>query len=112
MENDFLAKSGIRMVMNAGDARVLLRESLDRAKNNEFDRARSGLAEANEKLREGHEVQTLVLQKECEGEPQGYNVLFSHGMDTLMTVKSEYELAEKLVDILEVIDARLKKLEG
>jgi len=112
MEEDFLAKCGIQMVMHAGDARVSIRRSLDMAQQYHFAEAREAMKLANEELIKGHEVQTEILQKECEGDAQGYNVLFAHGMDTLMTVKSEYELAEKIVEMYEVIDMRIKKLEG
>lgn len=112
MEEDFLTKSGIQMVMHAGEARVSVRKSLTLAENGDFEGAGMALKAADQELLKGHEVQTLVLQKECEGESQGYNVLFTHGMDTLMTVKSEYELAERLVGILKSIDERFKKLEG
>ena len=108
-QDELLLKSGFKMVMHAGDARVLVRKALDHAARFEFDSAREALAKANEELLHGHEVQTEVLQKECSGEPQGYNVLFCHGMDTLMTVKSEYELAEKLTDMMQAI---IQKLEG
>ena len=112
MEEDFLAKCGIQMGMHAGDARVSIRRSLDMAQQYHFAEAREAMKLANEELIKGHEVQTEILQKECEGDAQGYNVLFAHGMDTLMTVKSEYELAEKIVEMYEAIDMRIKKLEG
>ncbi len=112
MEEELLAQSGIQMVMHAGDARVFIRKSLDLAKENEFAKARETLEQANNELLEGHKIQTVVLQKECGGEPQGYCVLFAHGMDTLMTVKSEYELSEKIIEMFEIINQRLKKVEG
>ena len=37
-------------------------------------------------------------------------VLFIHAQDTLMTIKSEYELARQLIEIFESIDERLKKV--
>lgn len=106
--DELLMKSGFQMVLHAGDARVMVRKALDLARTWDFEGARAQLEGADKELIAGHEVQTVVLQKECSGDPQGYNVLFCHGMDTLMTVKSEYELAFQLVGMMESVDARMK----
>lgn len=81
---------------------------MDLAREWKFEEARSALKEADAELLAAHEAQTQVLQKECSGEPQGYNVLFCHGMDTCMTVKSEYEIAEQLIGMMEAIDQRMR----
>lgn len=101
-ENSFLTKTGMELVMHGGDARELIRKAMKVVISGDAAGARELLSQANEHLVEGHRAQTKVLQMECEGDPQGYNVLFCHGMDTLMTVKSEYEIAGMLVDMCEV----------
>lgn len=101
-ENNFLTKTGMELVMHGGDARELIRKAMKLVISRDITGARELLAQANGHLIEGHREQTKVLQMECEGNSQGYNVLFCHGMDTLMTVKSEYEIAEMLIDMCEV----------
>lgn len=102
-ENDFLTTTGMKLVMCGGDARESIRKAMKAVVEKDVDRARELLEEANKHLIEGHRAQTKVLQLECEGETQGYNVLFCHGMDTLMTVKSEYEVAQIMIDLCEVL---------
>ncbi len=111
MDEDKINKIAMQMVMFAGDARDLIRKSLDLAEDNRFEEAAEMLEKAKTELANGHHVQTEILQKECEGEKQGYSVLFAHGMDSLMTVKSEYQITEKLTEILKKINDRMSKLE-
>lgn len=100
-ENSLLTKKGMELVIYGGNARELIRQSMQAVAHKEFENAKALLAKANEELLKGHRSQTEVLQLECSGEPQGYNVLFTHGMDTLMTVKSEYEIAQMLLMMME-----------
>lgn len=107
-----LMVSGMQMVMAAGDARELIRHGLDLARQGRFDEADARLHEAEAQLARGHRVQTEVIQLEAAGASQGYNVLFAHGMDTLMTIKSEHQLGQVLVDTLRSIDERFRRLEA
>lgn len=100
-ENSLLTKKGMELVMFGGNARELIRKAMKEAACKHITIAKELLVKANEELIKGHRSQTEVLQLECSGESQGYNVLFCHGMDTLMTVKSEYEIAEILLNLLE-----------
>lgn len=100
-DGNFLTTIAMQLVMHGGNARLLIREAIKLAAEKNYSAAREKLNAAGAELLEGHKAQTKVLQLECSGEPQGYNVLFCHGMDTLMTVKSEYEIAEMFMDILE-----------
>lgn len=100
-ENDFLTKTGMQLVMHGGDARELIRKAMKTVAAGNILEGKAILEEANRELVEGHRIQTKVLQLECEGKPQGYNILFCHGMDTLMTVKSEYQIACMLIDLEE-----------
>lgn len=105
-ENSLLTKKGMQLVMFGGNARELIREAMKEAAAQHMEEAKALLTQANEELLKGHRSQTEVLQLECAGESQGYNVLFCHGMDTLMTVKSEYEIAEILLQLLETLYAK------
>lgn len=58
-----------------------------------------------------HQSQTASLQAESNGEEIEYSILFTHAQDTCMTVCSEINIAQQLVDICEAIDERFKKLE-
>lgn len=100
-DNDLLTTTGMKLVIHGGNARELIRQSIQGAIEKKFADAKDKLEKANQELLEGHRAQTKVIQLECGGEKQGYNLLFCHGMDTLMTVKSEYQIAEMLIMMLE-----------
>ena len=102
-DNNLLTLTGMQLVMAGGNARELIRRAMMAVSQKNIDEAKQLLKKADEELLKGHREQTKVLQLECSGEPQGYNVLFCHGMDTLMTVKSEYQVAEYLVMFMETL---------
>lgn len=102
-ENSLLTKTGMQLVIAGGNAREYIRQAMAEVTKKNIDSAKELLHKADEELLKGHREQTKVLQLECSGEPQGYNVLFCHGMDTLMTVKSEYQVAEYLVSFMEML---------
>lgn len=102
-DNDLLTMTGMKLVMAGGNARELIRQAMGAVSNKDIAGAKELLVKANEELLKGHREQTQVIQLECSGEPQGYNLLFCHGMDTLMTVKSEYQVAEYLINFMEVL---------
>lgn len=105
-ENDFLTKTGMQLVMHGGDARELIRKAMKTVAEGNISEGKKIMEDANKELIEGHRIQTKVLQLECEGQSQGYNILFCHGMDTLMTVKSEYEIAQMLIALEESRDEK------
>lgn len=98
-DNDLLTKTGMQLVMHGGDAREYIRRAIKEVAKGNIAAGKEIMAQANEELTKGHRLQTSILQLECDGQPQGYNILFCHGMDTLMTVKSEYEIAMMMIEI-------------
>lgn len=102
-DNDLLTVTGMQLVMAGGNARELIRQAMAAVSKKDIAGAKVLLAKADQELLKGHREQTKVIQLECSGEAQGYNLLFCHGMDTLMTVKSEYQVAEYLVTFMEVL---------
>lgn len=105
------AKTAMKIILHAGDARLKTTEALTALKSFDIAQAKQHLANANEDIVEAHKAQTAALQAESNGEDTEYSILFSHAQDTCMTVYSEMNIAEQLIDICESIDARLKKLE-
>ena len=77
----------------------------------DIERAKQQLLDANEDIVAAHQSQTASLQAESNGEEIEYSILFTHAQDTCMTVCSEINIAQQLVDICEAIDERFKKLE-
>ena len=105
-DKDLLTKTGMNLVLHGGNARELIRQAIKAAIDSNLAEAKDKLKKANDELLEGHRSQTKVIQLECGGEDVGYNLLFCHGMDTLMTVKSEYEIAEMLILMMEKMNEK------
>lgn len=109
MEN---AQVAMQIIMFAGDARVKTMEALKALKNFDIADAKKKLQDGKEDLVKAHTVQTDALQAEARGEEVEFSLLFSHAQDTCMTVCSEMNIAEQLIDICEGIDQRFKELEN
>ena len=104
-------QTAMQIILHAGDARLKTSEALSCLKAFDIEKAKELLAAANEDIVKAHQSQTDALQKESNGEEIEYSILFSHAQDTFMTVNSEINIAQQLVEICEGIDERFKKLE-
>ena len=90
----------MNMIMHAGDARTLIMDALEDVAENNDDAAMKKLDEAHEELIKAHKVQTSYIQHVAAGEvEQEYSVLFTHAQDTMMTIYSEYNIANRLLKI-------------
>lgn len=61
------------------------------------------MEEAKKFIVQAHKSQTEVIQSEANGKKYEYSMLFAHAQDTLMTIMSEIQLAEQMIDILKII---------
>ena len=105
------AQVAMQIILHAGDARTETMNALRALKEFDIENAKEHLAGAKEYLVKAHNVQTCTLQEEAEGKEIEYSILFSHAQDTCMTVYSEANIAEQLIDICEKIDERFRALE-
>lgn len=109
-ENE-LNEVSMKIILNAGDARLIIKEALDCVAVCEFETAKGKLAEAKKKITAAHGAQTETIQGEARGEKTDFSLLFAHAQDTLMTIMSEWNTANQIVHLFEVFDERLRKLE-
>lgn len=105
------AQSAMKIILHAGDARLKVAEALKALKTFDLDTAKQLLEEANVDIVAAHSAQTTALQAESNGDEIEYSILFTHAQDTCMTVCSELNIAQQLIEICEGIDQRFKKLE-
>lgn len=105
------ALNSMQIILHAGDAREATTEALNALKEFNINKARERLKKADEEIVEAHKAQTVELQREANGENPEFTVLLTHAQDTCMTVNSEINITKNLLEIVEAIDARLKKLE-
>jgi cellobiose PTS system EIIA component len=106
-----ITEVSMKIILNAGDARVIIKEALNCVATSEFDVAKQKLGEAKKKITAAHAAQTETIQSEARGEPIVFSLLFAHAQDTLMTIMSELNTANHIVGLFEVFDERLRKLE-
>lgn len=99
-ENE-LIEVAMQIILHAGDARIKTEEALEKAKQFDYEGAKTSLSEAKECLRLAHVSQTEVIQNETRGKTYEPCLLFSHAQDTLMTIMSEEKLAEQIVDLFD-----------
>lgn len=105
------AQTAMKIILHAGDARLKITEALNAIKTFDTEGAKALLEAANEDIVAAHTAQTKALQAESDGDEIEYSILFTHAQDTCMTVCSEMNIAQQLVDLCERIDHRFKKLE-
>lgn len=97
----------MQIIVHAGDARTRANEALDALAEGDFDAARSKMAQAHQEVTLAHQAQTDVIQREATGERIDGGVLFSHAQDTLMTVMTEVNLSDRLIQLFEAFAGRL-----
>ncbi|VBB07233.1 phosphotransferase system lactose/cellobiose-specific iia subunit [Lucifera butyrica] len=109
--DDRVTTAAMGMILQAGDARLLISEALTAISVNDYETATEKLKEAQKKMTEAHKIQTDMIQSEARGEDIGHSLLFTHAQDTLMTVYSELNLTKKLYKVFESLEQRISKLE-
>lgn len=110
-KTDAVAENAMQIIMFAGDARESCKLALNAISEGDFSKVDAMLKQADEKIAQGHHIQTDAIQGTIRGEKQEYNLLFSHAQDTLMTVYSEIYLAKQLAKIFKSIDSHFADLE-
>lgn len=106
------AQVAMKIILHAGDGREKISEALNCLDSFDIAKAKELLEEANKDIVEAHQVQTNALQAESRGEETEYSILFTHAQDTCMSVSSEYNIAQHLISLFEVLDNRFKKIEN
>lgn len=104
--NEELVTTAMQIIMHAGDARLCVKDALKHAKAFEFEAAEAKMKEAQEFIVQAHHAQTDIVQSEAGGKKYEYSILFAHAQDTLMTIMSEIQLSEQMIDILKIISQK------
>lgn len=110
MEYDELIATAFQMIVCAGDARLCVQAALDAAMADDAAIAEQKMAEARAAIEESHRLQTEAVQQEAAGDRPEYSMLFTHAQDTLMTINSEYHMAQKMIAMYQAIAAKLEQM--
>lgn len=100
-QNDEMQQLSFKIILHAGNARSSAMEGINLAKENKFGLAREKIEEANEAFSKAHKEQTLLLQKEANGEENPLSVILIHAQDHLMTAMTVKDLANEMIDLYE-----------
>lgn len=111
MDYQDLVETAFQMIVNAGDARTSVKSALDAAMGGDSAAASLKMGEARGFIEEAHRLQTGAVQQEAAGERLEYSMLFTHAQDTLMTIYSEYHLAQKMIAMYDALSAKIAELQ-
>lgn len=100
-ENNPLILVSMDIILHAGDAREHVMKAFEHCENNVFEEARNSLDLARDEITIAHKAQTDIIQSEMSGTKHEFCLLFIHAQDTLMTINSEINLAEKMIHLYE-----------
>lgn len=89
----------MEIIMSAGEAKGYAYEALSKAKEGKFDEIDTLMEKADEALGKAHDMQTLALAKEANGEKINVSILFVHSQDHLMTCMSEKNLIKEIIEM-------------
>lgn len=93
----------MEVILNAGNGRECIDQSLEEMASFHFDHAEELLKEAEEKIVKAHIAQTKVIQGQVSGEETEYSLLFIHAQDTIMTINTELRMAQKMMPIFKAL---------
>lgn len=99
--NEQMNQISMEIILHAGDARKLVMDAFEKMGNKEFDEVRELLKLAKIEILAAHKAQTETIQAEASGTQHEFSLLFSHAQDTLMTISSEWNIANQLVSVVE-----------
>lgn len=99
------------IIINAGDARGKAYDALEQAEGGNFELSEKYLSEAKEKIKQAHNVQTDLLQKEADGDETELTMLGIHAQDHLMTAIAEKGLIENQIKMYKELFELKRKVE-
>lgn len=106
-ENNKLIPVAMKIILNAGNARNKANGALDYIKQGNYAKARELIKAAQSDISKAHQAQTDIIQKEAAGEEFDSCMLFTHAQDTLMTIMTEVNLTDKLIELFEFFDNKM-----
>ena len=106
-------KVSMRIILAAGEARSCAQRSLEQVRKKEFAKAKVLLGEAKEHIKDAHRSQTEVMQTlafseyNAAAEPIVLPMLFVHAQDTLMTIMSEVNMTEQMIEMFMTLEKEI-----
>jgi PTS system cellobiose-specific IIA component len=97
--NETLETVIFTIIGRSGEAKSAALESIQAAKNGNFEEAEGLLEESRTKLGQAHVEQTKLIQNEANGEKVEISLLIIHAQDHLMNAINMKDLAVEFVEL-------------
>lgn len=91
------------LIINSGQARSLAYSALKKAKEGDFEQARSVMAQSRMALNEAHLIQTKLIEEDQGEGKTKVSLVLVHAQDHLMTSMLARELIAELIELHEKI---------
>ena len=89
----------LKVIIHAGNAKSHIYEALHCAKKGDFKKCDEYMESANEEILEAQKIQTILMNKDGEGEDIQISMLLIHSQDHIMTCLSERNLVKEIIDL-------------
>ena len=90
------------IITNAGSARSLLYDALDKAHAREFSESEKCMIDAEKYLKTAHDVQTELITRDLNGSLP-MSLLLVHAQDQIMTTMTEQSLIEQMIRLIRLV---------
>lgn len=107
MENNYELSFGL--ILHAGNAKSKALMAIEEAREYNFDEANKLLEEASQDLKQAHQIQTDLIQKEAQEIKTEVNVMLVHAQDHLTTAMIMLDQAQEFINIYQLIKQLLNK---
>lgn len=100
----------MEIILYAGEARNLATKAMNAELSGEKEEVYKLLASAKENVKKAHLCQTKVIQEEAKGNNFEICLLFIHAQDTLMTIATEVNIMEQMINMNHYLEEKINKL--
>ncbi|WP_436374037.1 PTS lactose/cellobiose transporter subunit IIA [Cytobacillus sp. BC1816] len=87
------------LILHSGNARSKVLQALREYREGNVEEADSLLVQAEEDLKQAHEIHFKMVQREASGEKVEFALLLMHAEDHLMSTLSMKELVKELIEL-------------
>lgn len=87
------------LILHSGNARSKVLQALREYREGNVEGADSLLVQAEEDLKQAHEIHFKMVQREASGEKVEFALLLMHAEDHLMSTLSMKELVKELIEL-------------
>ena len=96
-ERDY--EQAFQLILKAGNAKSAAMMAVEAAREGDYEKADSLLADCDREMHEAHDLQFEMIQKEAAGDHVELNIVLVHAQDHIMTSMLARELIAELIEV-------------